>query len=112
MWSGVKAGLNQHIFKIIPKDGYSKPYVYEQLRFYVNNFIKMAESRKTTMGHITSDHLKQSCIVLPPRDLVEKYTHITKSMYDRIRLCSEDIQKMKALKDFLLPLLFNGQVTI
>lgn len=112
MWTGAKAGLNQHIFKIIPKGGYSKPYVYEQLQFYVSNFVKMAESRKTTMGHITSDHLKQSCVVLPPKDLVDRYTEITQPMYERIRLCSEEIQKFTSLKELLLPILLNGQVTI
>ena len=112
MWAGGKAGLNQHIFKVIPKEGYSKPYVYEQLQSYVINFIKMAESRKTTMGHITSDHLQQSCIVLPPKELIEKYSRITEPIYERIQKCNEEILELTNLKDNLLPMLMNGQVTI
>ena len=54
-WFGGDAGLNQHIFKVIPINGYSKEYVYHQFSSYVINFVKMAEARKTTMGHITSD---------------------------------------------------------
>ena len=52
-WAGTTGGLNQHIFKVIPKKGYSSSYVYHQLQAYVIKFIQMADARKTTMGHIT-----------------------------------------------------------
>ena len=52
-WYGGSGGLNQHIFKVNPKSYFPKEYVYEQLSSYIVNFIKMAEARKTTMGHIT-----------------------------------------------------------
>lgn len=54
MWYGVDAGLNQHIFKVVPKSYFSSEYVYLQLSEYLIHFIKIAEARKTTMGHITS----------------------------------------------------------
>ena len=73
LWTGNKAGLNQHIFKVVPKSFYSKEYVYQQLSSYVINFVRIAEARKTTMGHITTDHLKQSKITLPPKEIIEKY---------------------------------------
>ena len=51
-WFGGNGGLNQHIFKVVPKGYFSNEYVYEQLSAYIINFVKMAEARKTTMGHI------------------------------------------------------------
>ena len=75
-WFGGDAGLNQHIFKVVPINGFSKEYVYHQFSAYVINFVKMAEARKTTMGHITTDHLEQSRIALPPSEIIQVFSKI------------------------------------
>ncbi len=112
IWKNGVGGLNQHIFKVIPKNGLTKEYVFQQLSSYVINFVKMAESRKTTMGHITSDHLNQSRVVIPPADLIEKYSSLCSSLYKEQIIVSKQIIKLTALRDKLLPLLMNGQVTV
>lgn len=111
-WSGGDAGLNQHIFKIVPRSFYSKEYVYHQLTTYVINFVKMAEARKTTMGHITSDHLSQSQIILPPNSIVDKFNVLVSPMHTKILMCSREKQELEKLRDWLLPMLMNGQVTV
>lgn len=109
IWSGGKASLNQHIFKVVPK-GYSKYYVYMQLSAYIMNFVKMAEMRKTTMGHITTDHIKQSRIALPPKFLVQKFHNVISNIFSR-KIYGDGVnQELTSLRDFLLPLLMNGQV--
>ena len=111
-WYGAKAGLNQHIFKVVPKKGYSKEYVFQQLSAYVIKFIKMAEARKTTMGHITTDHLHQSIIALPPLNIVDEYTMITKNIFKKATQCAIENQQLIELRNWLLPMLMNGQATI
>lgn len=110
IWNMGKGVLNQHIFKVIPKK-YNKYYVYQQLSAYIINFIKMAETRKTTMGHITTDHLKQSRIPLPPSKISNKYGATVNSIFEKYLQCSEENQELAYLRDFLLPMLMNGQVT-
>lgn len=112
LWTGDKAGLNQHIFKVVPKSFYSKEYVYQQLSSYVINFVRIAEARKTTMGHITTDHLKQSNITLPPKDIIEKYSNSIEFVYKKIIECKKENLFLIKLRDFILPMLMNGQVTI
>ncbi len=109
IWSGGKAGLNQHIFKVIP-NGYSKYYVYMQLSAYIINFVLMAEARKTTMGHITTDHLKQSKIVLPPKDITAEFENKVSTLFQRLIKNKEENRELTSLRDFLLPMLMNGQV--
>ncbi|MCI8928422.1 MAG: restriction endonuclease subunit S [Lachnospiraceae bacterium] len=109
IWSGGKGGLNQHIFKIIPR-GYAKYYVYMQLSAYIVNFIHMAEARKTTMGHITTDHLQQSRIAIPPKKIVDMYDERTQDFFDKIICNNKQNRELVFLRDFLLPLLMNGQV--
>lgn len=111
-WAGLKGGLNQHIFKVIPKGKYTQSYVYHQLKAYIVKFIQMAEARKTTMGHITSDHLKQSVIVLPPDDIVHKFSNQVDSIHAEVSRISKENQNLCQLRDWLLPMLMNGQATI
>lgn len=109
IWNGGKAGLNQHIFKVMPKN-YPKYYVYMQLSSYIINFVQMALARKTTMGHITTDHLKQSKIVLPPKSLTKKYNNMIENQFLMQTKNKEQNKELTSLRDFLLPLLMNGQV--
>ena len=111
-WFGGNGGLNQHIFKVYPKSYFPKEYVYEQLSSYVVNFVKMAEARKTTMGHITTDHLEQSQIPLPPESLIKQFTKKVRPIHQKIRLTKQEIRELTKLRDWLLPMLMNGQARV
>lgn len=109
IWTGGKGGLNQHIFKIVPNK-YAKYYVYMQLSAYIINFVHMAETRKTTMGHITTEHLQQSIIVIPPKKITNMYNEKVQGIFNKIICNSKQNREFISLRDFLLPLLMNGQV--
>lgn len=109
IWTGGKAGLNQHIFKVVPKIQ-AKYFVFMQLSTYIINFVKMAEARKTTMGHITTDHLKQSIIVIPPTEVCDNFNKEIKDLYTMIINNNQQNKELISLRDFLLPMLMNGQV--
>ena len=111
-WAGTTGGLNQHIFKVIPKKGYSSSYVYHQLQAHVIKFIQMADARKTTMGHITSDHLRQSIIVLPPENIVRNFSQQVDDIHAEINHINIENHRLSQLRDWLLPMLMNGQATI
>lgn len=110
LWNNGKGCLNQHIFKVNPKN-YGAHYVYMQLASYVINFVKLAEARKTTMGHITTDHLKQSKICLPDSKVADLYEQKMLPLFTQITNLKQENQKLASLRDFILPMLMNGQVT-
>ena len=112
LWNGGKGGLNQHIFKVMPKNYFSREYVYQQLDRYVVNFQKQAEARKTTMGHITSEHINQSRVILPPEETVQVFTRKVKSLSKMQSNLKAENLKLATLRDRLLPLLMNGQVEV
>lgn len=109
IWTGGKGGLNQHIFKVVPKK-YSRNYVYMQLSAYIINFIQLAKARKTTMGHITTEHLKQSKIIIPPQKIVDCFNEKVENIYSKIICNYREKRELISLRDYLLPLLMNGQV--
>lgn len=111
-WYGGSGGLNQHIFKVNPKSYFPKEYVYEQLSSYIINFVKMAEARKTTMGHITTDHLEQSKIPLPPESLLKQFAEKIRPIHLKIGQTKQENRELAKLRDWLLPMLMNGQARV
>jgi type I restriction enzyme S subunit len=69
-----------------------------------------AELRKTTMGHITQDHLRQSRITIPPLNFINKLEEIIKPILEKKVKLEEENQELASLRDWLLPMLMNGQV--
>ena len=113
LWAYGNGGLNQHIFKVTSNNGYSRSFYFYQLIDYIGNFKRMAEARKTTMGHITQDHLKQSTIALPPNtDIANKLEERLSPVFDAIINNSQESMNLIKQRDELLPLLMNGQVSV
>ena len=113
LWAYGNGGLNQHIFKVTSNNGYPRSFYFYQLIDYIGNFKRMAEARKTTMGHITQDHLKQSTIALPPNtNIANKLEERLSPIFDAIINNSQEIMNLTKQRDDLLPLLMNGQVSV
>ena len=113
LWAYGNGGLNQHIFKVTSKNGYPRSFYFYQLIHYVGVFKQIAEARKTTMGHITQDHLRQSTIALPPNiDVANKLEEKLCPIFDAIVKNNQEIMALTKQRDELLPLLMNGQATV
>ena len=113
LWAYGNGGLNQHIFKVTSKNGYPRSFYFYQLIHYVGVFKQIAEARKTTMGHITQDHLRQSTIAIPPNiDVANKLEEKLCPVFDAIVKNNQEIMALTKQRDELLPLLMNGQATV
>ena len=113
LWACGLGGLNQHIFKVTSANDFPKSFYYFQLLNYVDVFKKMAEARKTTMGHITQDHLQQSTIAIPDnKDIVDKFEKRISPIFAQMVKLQEEIQQLFKQRDELLLLLMNGQVSL
>lgn len=111
IWSQGKGALNQHIFKVTSSE-YPKYFFYFELLNYLKHFKMIADLRKTTMGHITQDHLKQAYICIPSQALLEKLEKIVTPIFQKILITQKQNHQLTQLRDFLLPMLMNGQVSV
>ena len=111
IWGKEKGALNQHIFKVT-SDTYPKSFIYFELKSYLKVFKAIAELRKTTMGHITQDHLKQAKIVVPPIELISKLDAKLQLIMLKQQILENQNQELTQLRDWLLPMLMNGQVKV
>ena len=111
IWGKEKGALNQHIFKVT-SDTYPKSFIYFELKSYLKVFKAIAELRKTTMGHITQDHLKQAKIVVPPIEIISKLDAKLQPIMLKQQILENQNQELTQLRDWLLPMLMNGQVKV
>lgn len=113
LWAYGLGGLNQHIFKVTSANDFPKSFYYFQLLNYVDVFKKVAEARKTTMGHITQDHLQQSTIAVPDnKSITDKFEQMVSPIFGQIIRLHEEISSLTNQRNELLPLLMNGQVSV
>ena len=113
LWCHGNGGLNQHIFKVTSANNFPKAFYYFQLLDYVKFFKQMAEARKTTMGHITQDHLVQSTIAIPNDvSIAQRFAEVVAPIFEIIILKQTEITDLIDQRKELLPILMNGQVSV
>lgn len=104
--------INESVFSIRPKSKNLSEYLY--MFFMSEAFIKKAEQSSTgsVFSGIRISVLEDMKIVVPPEDILDKFNQIVSPIFDLKYRNELENQKLKELRDFLLPLLLNGQVTI
>lgn len=61
---------------------------------------------------ITKDDLIESKCLLPKDELIISFHNLIKPQFDKIRINIKENQKLTELRDWLLPMLMNGQVKV
>ncbi|MFW5388603.1 restriction endonuclease subunit S [Yersinia sp. 2542 StPb PI] len=84
--------------------------------FYVMKYFKQVFDRRnsegTTFGSITKDDLYSLEVIYPQQEILKQYDNIV-SEYNKIIFCrSLENQNLIKLRNWLLPMLMNGQVTV
>lgn len=64
IWNGGEAWLNQHIFKVLPKQNVSKMYLYYALTSIIKELY--SKSHGSGMVHVTKGKFEETEIPLPP----------------------------------------------
>lgn len=89
---------------------------FDGFLFYVMQYFKTIFDRRnsegTTFGSITKDDLHSLALAYPPSDLLQKYNDVVSRYNSMIFVRSREIDQLTKLRDWLLPLLMNGQVTV
>jgi len=86
IWRGDKAILNQHIFKVIPKDFVNKHYLYFLLKYLRPTFIRTARDKATSMGHVKVSDLKRLIARIPSLPKQRLIAGILGALDDKIEL--------------------------
>lgn len=105
-----KVTTNQGFKSFVPNKGFSKEYVY----YSVKNMIPTIENNAagSTFKEVSATTLKSISICLADKAIVSKYTETVSSIFNRQDILEKENQQLSTLRDWLLPMLMNGQVSV
>jgi type I restriction enzyme S subunit len=111
IWDGEDCILNQHLFKVTSED-YLNWFYYLWTKHYLDEFIAVAKSHATTMGHIKRSDLKQAMAKVPTaKEITEMDKHFT-PLLNKIISNNKQISTLTKLRDTLAPKLMSGEVRV
>jgi len=94
------------LISLTPNFKGSAKYFYEALK----NFA--FENSGSVQQQLTVPQVMSIKILYPNVDVLKSYDSITSPMIDRIELINEENIQLSSLRDWLLPMLMNGQVKV
>lgn len=101
---------NQGFKSFVPNRGFGTDYVYRTL----NHFMKLIEQNASgsTFKEISGGTLKAIKIPFPNKELEKKYAQKVSPISSQQQNLEKQNQELTKLRDWLLPMLMNGQVTV
>lgn len=103
-----KNWVNNHAHIILPKNEQYLMFTYQMLRSIPAKQIETGSIQKK----ISQENLCEYNMVLPNSILIEKYESIISPLWEKRKLCIEEINALIKQRDELLPLLMNGQASV
>ena len=111
IWCGGLCGLNQHLFKVT-SEIYPKWFYYFWTKHHLNKFIRIAQDKAVTMGHIKRSDLEASEILIPQMDILAKLDAIINPLFSQIIEMKCENRNLATIRDILLPRLMYGKLKI
>lgn len=86
-------------------------FYIQWLKIYDNNVLFKYEGKTTGIKNLLFEiFVNDYTIAVPPDALIIQYNNIVCVMFEEIQKKQKESQELASLRDFLLPLLINGQV--
>lgn len=107
---GIDAATNQSVAGIHETDRFKNCFIYP---FVLGEIPRLMSVRTgAQQPHINKGEIEKSPFVIPDDETLGKYHEQTSSIFKQIENHQKQNQELVALRDWLLPMLMNGQVTV
>ena len=111
VWDGEKCVLNQHLFKVTSNQ-FPKWFYLRWCKHHLAEFIAVAASHATTMGHIKRGDLDAAMVLVPPPPVLETMSKQMQPLLDKQIAIARQRKTLEKLRDTLLPKLMSGEVRV
>jgi len=106
----LEACANQSVVGIRETEELKNSFIYPYL---VNEVPRLMSLRTgAQQPHINKETIDDSPICIPPANVLKEYYKVSEPIYKKIINVAFESQTLTELRDWLLPMLMNGQVTI
>lgn len=101
---------NQGFKNIVPKNLIFQNYNYYVIKTNIPKIEQLGSG--TTFKEVSKQSMESFKVIIPPLDIIEKYNHKVCSIFDeQLKLLKEN-DELSKVRDYLLPLLMNGQIEV
>ncbi len=111
IWDSEDCILNQHLFKVT-SNNYPKWFYYFWCKHHLKDFISIAQSHATTMGHIKRSDLDTAMVLVPSKEDLLLMTAPIESLIKKIESNNEQINTLIQTRDGLLPRIMSNEIKL
>ena len=111
IWDGEDCILNQHLFKVT-SDNFPKWFYYFWCKHHLNEFISIAQSHATTMGHIKRGDLDTAMVLVPSDEELLSMTAQMEGLLKKMENNNKQIKTLVQTRDGLLPKLMSNEIIL
>jgi len=111
VWTEGEGALNQHLFKVTSVD-HPQWFFAGWVQYHMPEFQQIAASKATTMGHIQRCHLSAAVTVCPPAETISRMSAVLDPIWLRMIHNSVEARTLAEIRDYLLPRLMSGEVSV
>ncbi len=102
--------MNQSCYALIPREGVGCAFLY----FHTLSLMGFlhAKSSGSVFKSIVTNDIKFTPAIVPKSEILKEFSTFTEPLFDQILNNQRQNQELTALRDWLLPMLMNGQVRV
>ncbi len=106
--AGRPMAMNQSCYALVPRVPTNYPYVFLHAKTLIHH-LKVKASGSTFNSIVTND-IEWTQLISPRPELILAFCKIVTPMFERIETALNENRELAQLRDWLLPLMMNGQV--
>lgn len=101
IWCGGIVGLNQHLFRV-SSNKYPKWFYYLWTKYYLEEFTRIADGKKTSMGHIKREDLDKARVIIPDKECLSHLDNIFSPLFETIIKNKQELGILSNTQQLLL----------
>jgi type I restriction enzyme S subunit len=108
--AGVDMAMNQSCYALRAKAGISHVYLFFLAKELIHHL--HVKSSGSVFDSIVSNDIELTKLAIPEAAVIEKFAAVVEPAFEKIANNTKENQQLAQLRDWLLPLLMNGQATV
>jgi len=108
--AGVDMAMNQSCYALRAKPDVSHIFLFFLAKELIHHL--QVKSSGSVFDSIVSNDIKLTWLAIPQSQVIEKFAAVVEPAFEKIANNTKENQHLAQLRDWLLPMLMNGQVTV
>jgi type I restriction enzyme S subunit len=107
--AGVDMAMNQSCYALRAKPGISHVFLFFLAKELIHHL--QVKSSGSVFNSIVSNDIELTNLAIPKGEVIKKFAAVVEPFFEKIGNNTKENQHLAKLRDWLLPMLMNGQVT-